>query len=132
MVIFDLEHLKRVHIDDDLETGDRVRVRIALGRLTHPQVAPAQPPITPLLGHHGLAVSPDVEEHQGRVGYASRRQSGQHLGMLMQRMINVVVLINGEVRTDTRLVGPGVNAITDKINHCFVCLVGLLIPKDRQ
>src|SRR5512133_479790 len=43
VVIFDLEHLEAVHVGDDLETGDRVRVRIAVWRPPHPQIAPAQP-----------------------------------------------------------------------------------------
>ena len=93
-------------------------------RLPHPQVAPAEPPVAPLLRHHRRAVGPDVEEHQGRVGDASRRESGKHLWMLVQRMIDVVILVEGEVGTGSRLVSPRVNAITDKINNRLVCLVG--------
>ena len=107
-------------------------VRIALRRLPHPQVAPAEPPIAPLLGHHRFAVCPYVEEHQRRVGYASRREAGKHLGVLVQGMIDVVILIEGEVGTDTRLVSPRVDPIADEVHHRLVRLVGLPIPEDRK
>ena len=64
MMIFDLEHLEGVHVDDDLETGNQVRIRITLRRFPHPQVAPTEPSVAPLLRHHRRAVGPDVEEHQ--------------------------------------------------------------------
>jgi hypothetical protein len=60
------------------------------------------------------------------------RESRQDLVMLMQGMINFVVLIEGEVGTDTGLVRSGVNPITDEVHHCFVRLVGLPIPQDRR
>ena len=106
MVIFDLKHLESVHVNDDLEPGDRVRVRIALWGLPHPQVAPAESPIAPLLGHHRLAVGPDVKEHQRRVGNPPRLEAGEHIWMLMQGLVDVVVLIDGEVGTNARPVNP--------------------------
>ena len=101
-------------------------------RLPHPQVAPAEPPITPLLGHHGLAVGPNIEEHQRRVGYAPRRESGKHVWVLVKGMIDVVILVDGEVGTDTGLVSPRVNPITDEVHHRLVRLVGLPIPQHRK
>src|SRR5687767_6645621 len=106
-MIFDLEHLESVHVNDDLEPRDRVRVRIALWGLPHPQVAPAESPVTPLLGHHRLAVGPDVEEHQRWVCNPTRLEASQHLWMLVQSLVNIVVLIDGEVGTNARSMDPG-------------------------
>ena len=43
VVILDLEQLERVHVDDELQAGDRVREPVPVRRLPGPQVAPAQP-----------------------------------------------------------------------------------------
>jgi hypothetical protein len=52
--------------------------------------------------------------------------------MLAQGVIDVVILVEGEVGTCSRLVNPRINPITDKINNRLVCLVGLLVPLHRK
>ena len=49
----------------------------------------------------------------------------------MQGVIDVVILIEGEVGTDSGLVGPRLNPIADEVNHGLVRLVGLPIQEDR-
>ena len=104
VVVLDLEQLERVHVDDQLEPGDRVGVRVAVGRLASPQVAPAQASVAVLLRHHRLAVGPHVDQHQAHVGEAARGQLGDHVGVLAQRLVHLVELVDGEVRRDIRYV----------------------------
>jgi hypothetical protein len=52
--------------------------------------------------------------------------------MLVQGVIDVVVLVEREAGAGTRLVSPGVNSITDKVNYRLIRLVGLSIPQDRK
>ena len=56
-----------------------------------------------------------------------RRESGKHLWMLVKGVIDVVILVEGEVGTYTGLVSPRVNPITDKVHDRLVGLVGLPI-----
>ena len=50
--------------------------------------------------------------------------------MLVQGMIDIVILIEGEVGTYTRLVSPRIDAIADEVHDRLVRLVGLPIPQD--
>src|SRR4051794_17009697 len=52
--------------------------------------------------------------------------------MFMQRVIDIVIFIDGEVGTHTWLLSPGVDPITDKINDRFIGLVPLLAPHPRK
>jgi hypothetical protein len=47
--------------------------------------------------------------------------------VLVKGMIDVVILVEGEVGTDTRLVSPRVNPITDEIHHRLERLCSLLL-----
>ena len=71
VVVLDLQHLEAVQVHDDLEPGHRMGVRVAVRGRPQPDVAPAEAPVAPLLGHHRCAVGPDVEQHQARVGDAA-------------------------------------------------------------
>ena len=132
VVVLDVEHLEGVHVDDDLETGHRVRVRVAARRRPHPDVAPAEPAITPLLGHHLLAVGPHVEQDQRGVADPASGQRREHLGVLVQGVVDVVVLVDGEVRADAGHVGPGDDRVGHQVDHGLVGLVGRLLPQHRQ
>ena len=59
-------------------------------------------------------------------------QRRQHLGVLVQGMIDVVVLIDGEVGADAGHVGPGVDPVGRQVDHGLVGLVGLPVPQHRE
>ena len=52
VLVLDLEELQGVHVHDHLQPRDRVGIRVAVGGLADPHIAPAQPAVAVLLGHH--------------------------------------------------------------------------------
>ena len=52
--------------------------------------------------------------------------------MLMQGVIDLVILVEGEVGTNARPVGPGVDPITDEIDDRLIRLISLPVPQDRK
>ncbi len=131
-MIFDLEHLEGVHVHDDLEPGDRVGVRVAAGFGAQPDVAPAQPAVAQVLRHHRGAVRPDVEQHQIWVIDAAGGQRGEDALVLVQGMVDLVVLVDGEVRARPRDVRPGLDSVTGQVDDGFVSLVGAPVPQDGE
>ena len=132
VVVLDLEQLERVHVDDQLEPGDRVGVRVAVGRLASPQVAPAEASVAVLLRHQCLAVGPHVDQHQAHVGEAACGQLGDHVGVLAQRLVHLVELVNGEVRRDIRYVYERRHRVTGQVDGRLVGPVVRAVPHHRE
>ena len=74
VVVLDLEQLEGVHVHQQLQTGDGMGIRVAVGRLPRPEVAPPETPVPVLLRHEGFSVGPHVDQHQTHVGEPTRRE----------------------------------------------------------
>ena len=101
--VVDLQELHRVEVDDELQPGHRVRVRVAARGVPHPDVAPADAPPGVPLGDEVRAVGPHVDEHELGVGDPPGRERGAHLGVGAHRRVAVVPLVDRGVRLAARL-----------------------------
>ena len=132
VVILDLEQFERIHVDDELQTGDRVRERVPVRRLPSPEVAPAEPPLPVLLRHDRLAVGPHVDEDQAHVGEPAGRQLGDHVGVLAHRDVDIVEFVECEVRCDVGDVLEGHDRVAGQVDGGFVGLVVLTVEHDCE
>ena len=131
-MILDLQQFERIHVDHELQTGDRVRERVPVRRLPSPQVAPAEPPLAELLLHDRLAVGPHVDEDQAHVGKPASRQFGDHVGVLAHCDVDIVEFVKGEVRCDVRDMLEGHDGVASQVDSGFVGLVVLPVEHDCE
>ena len=95
--VLDLEQLHRVQVDDGMQAGDVVGVRVAALAAPVPQVAPADPAARVAVGDERRAVGPHVGEDPGQVGDPA---PGQRLGdgrVGAQHLVALVPLVDGHV-----------------------------------
>ncbi len=95
--VLDLQQLHRVHVDDELEPGHRVRVRVGPGGGAQPHVAPADPAAREGLGDQAGAVGPDVDQRQRRVVDAALDEGRDHVRVTAHRLVALVPLVDGRV-----------------------------------
>ena len=95
--VLDLQQLHRVHVDDELEPGHRVRVRVGPRGGAQPDVAPADPAAREGLGDQAGPVGPDVDQRQRRVVDAALGQRRDHVGVAAHRLVALVPLVDGRV-----------------------------------
>ncbi len=106
-VVLELEQLHPVQVDDRMQAGDVVRIRIAVGAGTLPDVGPAdaQPRIP--RRHERGTVGPDIGEHAAHVGDAAPGQGLDHGGMTPEHLVALMPLVHGHVRLEAWQVLPG-------------------------
>ena len=97
-LVLELEQLHRVEVDDRMQAGKCVRVRVTVRRAAVPDIGPPDSPARVLGWRDRRAVSPDVDQHQVHVGHAAAPQRFDHLRMLAQRNIALVVVGDGHRR----------------------------------
>ena len=95
--VLDLQQLHRVHVDDELEPGHRVRVRVGPRGGAQPHVAPADPAAREGLGDQAGPVGPDVDQRQRRVVDAALGQRRDHVRVAAHRLVALVPLVDGRV-----------------------------------
>ena len=132
VVVLELEQLHGVDVEHHLQARDRVGVEVALGGLAVPDVAPAQPPVAPLLGHQCLAVGPHLDGHQRHVGDAAVGERRDHVGMGTHRLVDLVVLVHGEVRGHVGDVGPRQHGVVGQVDDTLEGLVVRPVPQHRE
>ena len=115
--VVDLQERHRVEVDDQLQPGDGVRVRVAAGRGAQPDVTPADAPPGVLLGDEVRAVGPHVDQHERGIGDPPPGQRGQDLGMGTHRSIAVVPLVDGRGGLAARLGVPRGDGVGGEREH---------------
>ena len=98
VVVLDLEQFHRVQVDDRVQAGEVVGVRVAELAAPEPQVAPADPPPRVALGHERRAVGPHVGQHPRQVGDAAPAERLDDGRMGANHLVALVPLVDGHVR----------------------------------
>ena len=132
VVVFQLEQRHRVQVDDRVQAGDVVGVRVAQLAAPVPDVGPADPATFVTLGDERRAVGPHVRQHQRHVGHAAAGERLGHRGVGAEHLIALVPLVHGHVRLLAGQILPARDAVAGQRHGGAARLAVGTVPADHD
>ena len=130
VTVLELEQRHRVQVDDGVQAGDVMGVRVGLLAAPVPDIAPAEPSAAVPLGYQRGAVGPHVGQHQGQVGDPAPGQRLDDRGVGAEHLVALVPLIDGHVRLLAGQVLPCCDVVAGQRDGGAVGLAVRAVPAD--